>query len=97
MLTDHIHPDSIYDDENQASLVKVQVVEEMEHWALAIMAATLRDSPETVKAAVVLGFAYVAQVDMERKRVKILTPISGRFDRPLIWGKWPEPFFNLLG
>ena len=88
---------SIGQNHRTSSLIKVHPVEEMEHWALAVIGASVRDSPETVRSAVVMGFVYVAQVDTERKRVKILTPISGRFDRPLIWGKWPEPFFNLLG
>jgi polyribonucleotide 5'-hydroxyl-kinase len=70
----------------------------MQHWTLAVMHASLKDSPETLRAANVMGFVYVADVDEERRKMKILAPVPGRLgDRPLIMGKWPEPFINLLG
>jgi polyribonucleotide 5'-hydroxyl-kinase len=70
----------------------------MEHWTLAVMYASPRDAPDTIRAASVMGFVYVADVDETRRKLKILAPVSGRLgDRPLIWGQWPEPFINLLG
>lgn len=70
----------------------------MQHWTLAVMHASPRDHVETVRSASVMGFVYVADVDEERKKIKLLAPVGGRLgDRPLIWGKWPEPYFNLLG
>lgn len=70
----------------------------MEHWTLAVMHASPKDSPEVVRAASVMGFVYVADVDEEKKKARILAPVSGRLgDRPLVWGRWPEPFINLLG
>ncbi len=70
----------------------------MEHWTLAIMHASIRDSPETIRAAGVMGFVYVSDVDEQKRKVKMLAPVSGRLgDRPLVWGRWPEPFINLLG
>lgn len=70
----------------------------MQHWAMAIMHASVKDAPETVRAASVMGFVYLADVDEERRKVKVLAPVSGRLgDRPLVLGKWPEPAMNLLG
>lgn len=70
----------------------------MEHWTLAVMHASPKDPPEVVRAASVMGFVYIADVDEEKGKAKILAPLSGRLgDRPLVWGRWPEPFINLLG
>lgn len=70
----------------------------MEHWALAVMHASVRDPPETIRSAGVMGFVYVADVDEQKRKVKMLAPVGGRLgDRPLVWGRWPEPFINLLG
>ncbi|VUC21087.1 unnamed protein product, partial [Clonostachys rosea] len=71
---------------------------EMQHWTFAIMSAGTRDLPDTVRASSVVGFVYVSDVDEERKKIKLLAPVSGRLgDKPLVWGSWPEPFINLLG
>lgn len=70
----------------------------MAHWTLAVMNASVRDSLETIRYASVMGFVYVADVEPERRRLKILAPVNGRLgDRPLVWGHWPEPNINLLG
>lgn len=70
----------------------------MTHWTLAIMQASVKDTPAAIRSSPVLGFVYVAHVDAERSKVKLLAPLPGRLgDRPLIWGSWPEPHVNLLG
>lgn len=70
----------------------------MQHWTLAIMHASLKDPPEAVRAATVMGFVYVSDVDEERRKIKILAPVGGRVgDRPMVLGRWPEPYMNLLG
>lgn len=70
----------------------------MQHWTLAVMHAAPKDAPDVVRAASVMGFLYVSDVDEERRKIKLLAPVSGRLgDQPLVWGKWPEPFINLLG
>ncbi|KAH7143745.1 Pre-mRNA cleavage complex II protein Clp1-domain-containing protein [Dactylonectria macrodidyma] len=70
----------------------------MQHWTLAIMHASPKDSPDTVRASSVMGFVYVSDVDEERRKIKLLSTVSGRLgDQPLVWGKWPEPYINLLG
>jgi len=70
----------------------------MVHWTLAIMQASVKDTAETIRTSLVLGFVYVAHVDVDKSKIKLLAPLPGRLgDRPLILGKWPEPHVNLLG
>ncbi|KAH7324695.1 Pre-mRNA cleavage complex II protein Clp1-domain-containing protein [Stachybotrys elegans] len=93
-----IYKPSDYSSYGDDTLVREEPSSLMQHWTLAVMHASLRDSPETLRVANVMGFVYVADVDEERRKMKILAPVPGRLgDRPLIMGKWPEPFINLLG
>lgn len=83
---------------DEAALVREQPSSVMQHWTLAVMHAANRDSPDTVRAATVMGFVYIADVDEERRKVRVLAPVGGRLgDRPMMWGRWPEPYMNLLG
>ncbi|KAJ4120121.1 Cleavage polyadenylation factor subunit clp1 [Fusarium equiseti] len=85
-------------EENPQSIAKEDPSTPMQHWTLAIMHAAPKDAPDVVRAASVMGFLYVSDVDEERRKIKLLAPVSGRLgDQPLVWGKWPEPFINLLG
>ncbi|KAL6826478.1 Pre-mRNA cleavage complex II protein Clp1 domain-containing protein [Trichoderma camerunense] len=87
-----------YSPDEKHSLVTEEPSSLMQHWTFAVMNASVRDSPDVVRAANVMGFVYVADVDEDRRKIKILAPVSGRLgDRPLVWGKWPEPYINLLG
>lgn len=68
------------------------------HWTLSVMNASNHDPPDVVQHAAVLGFVYVADVEADRRKMRILAPISGRLgDRPLVLGRWPEPYINLVG
>ncbi|KAG9253814.1 Pre-mRNA cleavage complex II protein Clp1-domain-containing protein [Emericellopsis atlantica] len=88
----------IYKLQDGGRLVREQPSSVMQHWTLAIMHASTRDTPETIRAAGVMGYVYVSDVDEERRKVKMLAPVSGRLgDRPMVWGRWPEPYINLLG
>ncbi|GFP57545.1 mRNA cleavage and polyadenylation factor CLP1 [Trichoderma asperellum] len=87
-----------YSPDEKQSLVLEEPSSLMQHWTLAVMNASVRDSPDVIRAANVMGFVYVADVDEDRRKIKILAPVSGRLgDKPLVWGKWPEPYINLLG
>ncbi|CAK7222558.1 Cleavage polyadenylation factor subunit clp1 [Sporothrix curviconia] len=80
------------------NLEKVDAGPSLAHWTLAVMNAGLHDPPDVIQHATVLGFVYVAEVDAERRKVRILAPVSGRLgDRPLVFGRWPEPYINLVG
>ncbi|KAL0930388.1 pre-mRNA cleavage complex ii protein clp1 [Colletotrichum truncatum] len=79
-------------------LMRVDPAQLMAHWTLAVMYASVKDSPATIRSANVMGYVYVADVDKEKRKLRILAPVSGRLgDRPLLMGKWPEPYINLLG
>ncbi|KAF7563357.1 hypothetical protein G7046_g771 [Stylonectria norvegica] len=57
-------------------LVRENPSSPMQHWTLAMMHASPKDSPETVRAASVMGFVYVSDVDEERRKIKLLAPIA---------------------
>jgi polyribonucleotide 5'-hydroxyl-kinase len=87
-----------YSYDNQQALEPAEVSAEMSHWAFAVMNASVNDPPETIRQAPVMGFVAIADVDEDRRRLKILSPVSGRLgNRPMVWGRWPEPYINLLG
>lgn len=70
----------------------------MNNWTLTVMHASETDPPETILYANVMGFVYIADIDVAKRKAKILTPLGGRLgNRPLVWGKWPEPYINLVG
>ncbi|KAK4641159.1 Cleavage polyadenylation factor subunit clp1 [Podospora bellae-mahoneyi] len=84
------------DDPNQV-LERAEISEEMSHWTLAVMDASVNDPLETIRQAPVIGWVCVSDVDKDRRRLKILSTVSGRLTRPMVWGRWPEPYVNLLG
>lgn len=89
-------PDSSYGGDE--GIRQTEPTPHMAHYTLAVMYASAKDPPEVIRTANVMGYVYVAEVDKERRKVKLLAPVSGRLgDRPLLFGNWPEPFVNLLG
>ncbi|KAK4199208.1 Pre-mRNA cleavage complex II protein Clp1-domain-containing protein [Triangularia verruculosa] len=84
-------------DDPPQVLERAEITEEMSHWTLAVMDASVNDPLETIRQAPVIGWVCVSDVDKDRRRMKILSPVSGRLTRPMVWGRWPEPYVNLLG
>ncbi|ROW16847.1 hypothetical protein VPNG_01528 [Cytospora leucostoma] len=83
---------------DERGLEKVEPTPALSHWTLAVMNASVGDSPEAIRTATVLGFVYISDVHKDRRKLSMLTPVSGRIgSRPLLWGNWPEQFINLLG
>ncbi|KAI8216464.1 mRNA cleavage and polyadenylation factor, partial [Colletotrichum sp. SAR 10_86] len=79
-------------------LTRVDSSQLMAHWTLPVVYASIRDSPETIRTSNIMGYVYVADIDKEKRKLRILAPVGGRLgDRPLLMGKWPEPYINLLG
>ncbi|KAK4166678.1 mRNA cleavage and polyadenylation factor CLP1 [Cladorrhinum sp. PSN259] len=86
------------DDDQQPALEQAEISEEMSHWTLAVMNASVNDPPETIQQAPVIGWVAIANVDEDKRRLRILSPVSGRLgNQPMVWGRWPEPYINLLG
>jgi polyribonucleotide 5'-hydroxyl-kinase len=84
-------------DEKQV-LLQVDASIDISNCTLALMNASLNDSAADIRRASVMGFVYISDVDSTRRRLKVLAPISGRLsDRPMIWGRWPEPLISLVG
>ena len=54
--------------------------------------ADIRDSS-------IMGFVYVADVDAEKKKIRVLAPVGGRMPaKALVWGKnWPGEVVGLVG
>lgn len=78
--------------------IKVEASSSLKHSIIAVMHARVYDSQEVIRDATVMGFVYVADVDMTKKKVKFLTPSMGKIgDRPLVLGSWPEGLLSLLG
>ncbi|KAK0744042.1 Pre-mRNA cleavage complex II protein Clp1-domain-containing protein [Schizothecium vesticola] len=91
-------PDESEAYEGQPALEPAEISAGMSSWTLTIMDASVNDPPETIRQAPVVGFIAVAEVDEDRRRLKILSPVTGRMDnKPMVWGRWPEPYINLLG
>lgn len=94
--TDSDPASGFYD--SKPALERAEVSAEMSHWTLAVMNASVNDPPEVIRQAPVMGFVAIADVDEDRRRLKVLSPVSGRLgNRPMVWGRWPEPYINLLG
>ncbi|KAK4227592.1 mRNA cleavage and polyadenylation factor CLP1 [Podospora fimiseda] len=86
------------DDDQQPVLEQAEISEEMAHWTLAVMNASVNDPPETIQQAPVIGWVAIANVDEDKRRLRILSPVSGRLgNQPMVWGRWPEPYINLIG
>lgn len=54
--------------------------------------ADIRDSS-------IMGFVYVSDVDVDKKKLRVLAPVGGRMPgRALVWGKkWPGEVVGLVG
>ncbi|KAL2853262.1 hypothetical protein BJY01DRAFT_207177 [Aspergillus pseudoustus] len=52
-----------------------------------------------IRDASTMGFLYVADVDNERGKIRVLAPVGGRVpSRAIIWGKkWPAEVVGLVG
>lgn len=66
---------------------------------LAITHAPATASPAEVRDASIMGFLYVADVDAEKGKIRVLAPVGGRMPpRAIIWAKrWPGELVGLLG
>ena len=87
------------DDSTSATSIfeKVEPSSQLLHSVLAITQAKASALQEDIRDASILGFVYVAEVDENKRKLKLLTPLSGRLpDNAMVWGNWPESA-DLLG
>lgn len=66
---------------------------------LAITHAPPTASPSEVRDASIMGFLYVADVDVEKGKIRVLAPMGGRVPpRAAVWGRrWPGEVVGLVG
>jgi polyribonucleotide 5'-hydroxyl-kinase len=66
---------------------------------LAITHAPPNASPAEIRDASIMGFVYVADVDVDRGKIRVLAPVGGRIPaNALVWGrKWPGEVIGLVG
>ncbi|KAL8690779.1 MAG: hypothetical protein Q9218_003853 [Villophora microphyllina] len=77
---------------------KIPPSPQMQTSILAIVSADINDRPENIRDASVIGFLYVAEVDEKKRKVRVLSPMSGRVPlRAMVWGSWPGDVGELVG
>ncbi|KAL8800829.1 MAG: hypothetical protein Q9182_004889 [Xanthomendoza sp. 2 TL-2023] len=77
---------------------KIPPSPQMQNSILAVVQADVNDTPENIRDASVIGFLHVQEVDATRKKIRLLSPVSGRIPhRALIWGSWPADVGELVG
>lgn len=71
----------------------------MANTLVAISQAPPNARPAEIRDSSIMGFLYVADVDSEKGRVRVLSPVGGRVpSRAMVWGRrWPEPVVGLVG
>ncbi|KAA8652485.1 hypothetical protein EYZ11_005227 [Aspergillus tanneri] len=55
--------------------------------------------PAEIRDSSIMGFLYVADVDSEKGKIRVLAPVGGRVPpRAIVWGKgWPGEVVGLVG
>ncbi|KAJ5746147.1 hypothetical protein N7520_011329 [Penicillium odoratum] len=71
----------------------------LENTLIAITHAPTTASPAAVRDASINGFLYVANVDAEKGKILLLSPIRGTIpSQAMIWAKrWPDEVVGLVG
>jgi polyribonucleotide 5'-hydroxyl-kinase len=66
---------------------------------IAVTHASTTASPAQVRDASIMGFLYVADVDAEKGKIRVLAPVGGRLPpRAMIWARrWPTEVVGLVG
>ncbi|KAJ9222769.1 protein clp1 [Paecilomyces variotii] len=71
----------------------------LENTLLAITHVPQNAPLSQIRDASIMGFVYVADVDADRGKIRVLAPVGGRIPaRAIIWGrKWPGEVVGLVG
>lgn len=66
---------------------------------LAITHVPPTANPAEIRDSSIMGFLYVADVDSEKGKIRVLAPVGGRVPpRAIVWGKgWPGEVVGLVG
>lgn len=93
-------PDSdqpIAPERKKPILEKVTLSPQLQNSILAVVSADIKDKPKHIRDASVVGFLYVAEVDEKKRKVRVLSPMSGRMRlQAMVWGAWPGDVGELV-
>ena len=69
----------------------------LQNTILAVTYADANEGLDRIRDASVMWYVYVADVDEAKRRLKLVSPISGRApSNALVWGSWPEGVADLV-
>jgi polyribonucleotide 5'-hydroxyl-kinase len=90
-----------YDPSNLFSptiYTKVTPSASLQNSLLAITTALPTDSQDVIRDSSVKGYIYVADVDEQKKKVRMLSPQPGGIPgNAMVFGRWPEDVPGLVG
>ncbi|KAL1996872.1 hypothetical protein VTN49DRAFT_7737 [Thermomyces lanuginosus] len=74
-------------------------IPQLSNTLIAITHAAPNAPLNEIRDASIMGFIYVADVDAEKNRLRVLAPLVGRIPaKALVWGKkWPGEVIGLVG
>lgn len=74
-------------------------IPQLSNTLIAITHAAPNAPLNEIRDASIMGFIYVADVDAEKSRLRVLAPLVGRIPaKALVWGKkWPGEVIGLVG
>lgn len=82
---------------SSASHEKVAPSMALQNIILAVTHADSGDNVDRIRDASVMWYVYVAEVDEKKRRLKVVSPISGRMPKKvLLMGNWPEGVPDLV-
>jgi polyribonucleotide 5'-hydroxyl-kinase len=63
----------------------------LQNAVIAVTHADAHDQADRIRDASVMWYVYVVDVEDDKQRLKVLSPISGRVPgNAMVWGTWPE-------
>ncbi|KAL9081961.1 MAG: hypothetical protein Q9159_006858 [Coniocarpon cinnabarinum] len=75
---------------NSAQLSRTELTPDMSQRFLCLKHCPRESGPDVVRDASVMGFLYVLDVDVDRSRARILSPVGGRVPSCVaVMGAWP--------
>jgi polyribonucleotide 5'-hydroxyl-kinase len=100
-LSNDVHNPSASNSSSNVPLKKVlpPAPSALANTLIAVTHASTTAPPAQVRDASIMGFLYVADVDAEKGKIRVLAPVGGRLPpRAMIWARrWPTEVVGLVG
>ena len=80
-------------------LEKVELGPDAERAVLVVKHAAADARVDEIRDASVMGWLYVVDVEVDKKRARVLSPVGGRLPsaNACVWGRWPEALGGVVG